>query len=227
MSTRDYDLTGQSNIWVALNSMYSQEIYQLGGLEYSIDQGATWLPIVYMLDPGTIVVTNGIIDPWITLTTVDLHIPFGTCGNGNYFGAFIGVDSSLHGTLGPYISARNQDDHVANHKIEQYRLPLADGHTKVRVRFIMAGADYWDWGFDYFGIYSKPPPELPRITSSAKSGGNITINWNGTGANAASGLQKTTSLTSPNWVNVPGTIGLSSFSESISGSAAYYRVVRY
>ncbi len=57
----------------------------------------------------------------------DLHIPGGTCGNGNYFGAFIGVASDLWGTLGPYFSARNQDDHVTNHKVERYRLPQADG----------------------------------------------------------------------------------------------------
>ncbi len=227
MFTGDYDLTGQSNIWVAFNSMYSQETYQLASLEYSIDQGATWLPIVYMLDTPTIVVTNGVIDPFTTLSTTDLHIPYGTCGYGNSYGSFIGVDSSLYGTLGPYISARAADDHVTNHKVEQYRLPLADGQAKVRFRFAIAGANFWDWGFDNFGVYSKPPPELPRITSSAKSGGNIIINWNGTGANAASGLQKTASLTSPNWVNVRGTIGLSSFSESVSGSAAYYRVVRY
>ena len=228
MFTGDYELTGQSNIWVAFNSMYSQETYQLASLEYSIDQGTTWLPIVYMLDTPTIVVTNGVIDPFTTLSTTDLHIPYGTpCGYGNSYGSFIGVDSSLYGTLGPYISARAADDHVTNHKVEQYRLPLADGQAKVRFRFAMAGANFWDWGFDNFGVYSKPPPELPRITSSAKSSGNLIINWNGTGANAASGLQKTASLTSPNWVDVRATIGLSSFSESVSGSAAYYRVVRY
>jgi hypothetical protein len=227
MFTGDYDLTGKTNIWVAYNNMYSQETYQLGALEYSINQGATWLPIVYMLDTPTIVVTNGVVDPYTTLTTVDLHIPYGTCGYGNTYGAFIGVDSSLYGTLGPYISARTADDHVANHKIEQYRLPQADGQAKVRFRFAMVGANYWDWGFDNFGIYTMAPPEPPNITSITSANGNITINWNGTGANAASGLQKTVSLSTPVWSDVPGTIGLSSYSAPASGAAAYYRAVRY
>jgi hypothetical protein len=225
--TRDYNLTGQSNIWVAFNSMYSQENYQLGALEYSIDQGTTWLPIIYMLATSTVVVTNGVIDPYTTLTTTDLHIPFANCGYGNAYGPFIGVDPSLYGTLGPYISPRTASDHVTNHKVEQFRLPLADGQANVRFRFAMVGANFWDWGFDNFGIYTMAPPVPPNITSITSSNGNLTIHWNGTGANAASGLQKTTSLSPTTWVNVPGTIGLSSYSTAASGAAAYYRAVRY
>jgi hypothetical protein len=228
MTTCDYDLTGKTNVWMAINSMYSQEIYQMGAIEYSIDQGTTWLPVVYMLDPGTIITNeSGIVDAQATLTTVNLNIPYCQASSyGNTFGAFIGVASELWGTLGPYISARNQDDHVTNHKIEQFRLPLADNQPKVRVRFIMVGADYWDWGFDYFGLYSLVTPPSLQITSATKSGSDITINWNGTGGNF-SGLQKATSLTSPNWSNIRGTIGQTTFTEPISGTTAFYRAVRF
>ena len=136
--TGDYDLTGQTNTWVAFNSMYSQENYELGALEYSIDQGATWLPIVYMLssNPSTIVLTNGVVNPDATMNNVDLHIPYGTsCGYGNWYGPFIGVSSDLYGTLGPYIRLCAPSDHVTWHRVEHFPLPMADGQSKVRFRF--------------------------------------------------------------------------------------------
>jgi hypothetical protein len=111
--------------------------------------------------------------------------------------------------------------------VEQYRLPLADGQPKVRVRFLMVGSDYWDWGFDYFGLYTKPAvvPEL-RITSTTLSAGNLTLNWNGTGANF-SGLQKATSLNAPGWEDVPGTIGQTSYTTTVSGGPVFYRARKF
>jgi hypothetical protein len=226
--TGDYDLTGQSNVWVAFNSMYSQETYQLGAMEYSTDQGATWLPIVYMLDTPTIVVTNGVIDPYTTLSTADLHIPYcNASGYGNYYGAFIGVASNLWGTLGPYISARTADDHLTDHRVERYRLALADGQAKVRFRFTMVGANYWDWGIDNFGLYTLPPSTAAlRITGIVPSGTNLTVNWNGTGANF-SGLQQASNLSALNWVDIPGTIGQTSYTGAVSAAQRFYRAKRF
>jgi hypothetical protein len=116
---------------------------------------------------------------------------------------------------------------VTWHTVEKYRLPQADGQANVRFRFVFVGANYWDWGFDNFGLYSIPPAAPPQITSTTKSGSNVTINWNGTGANGTSGLQRATTLNPSNWVNIPGTIGLSSHSEPAPGTAAYYRAVRF
>ncbi len=104
--TKDYDLTGQTNVWVAFNSMYSQEDYQLGALEYSIDQGITWLPILYLLSSNPdCIVTNGagVLDPAATMSATILQIPYGSCGYGNSYGVYIGVASNQWGTLGPYI----------------------------------------------------------------------------------------------------------------------------
>jgi hypothetical protein len=225
--TCDYNLTGKSNVWMCFNSMYTQEKYQLGAIEYSIDQGATWLPIVYMLDPSTIISNGIVVDAEATLSTVDLHIPYCTASSyGNMYGAFIGVAQAQWGTLGPYISARNQDDHFASHRVEQYRIAQADGQANVRFRFAMIGANYWDWGFDNFGLYTRAVTPDLQITGVTRSGANITINWNGTGGNF-SGLQKATALTSPNWSNIPGSIGQTTFTEAVSGTTAFYRAVRF
>ncbi|MGO8700404.1 MAG: hypothetical protein ACLQVY_22165 [Limisphaerales bacterium] len=227
--TGDYDLTGQTNTWLAFNSMYSQENYQLGAIEYSTNQGNTWLPIIYMLssNPSTIVLTNGILDAAATMTNLDLQIPYGTCGYGNSYGPYIGVTPDQYGTLGPYIRLCAPSDHVTWHRVEQFRLPLADGQPKVRFRFAFAGSDFWDWGFDNFGLYSLSPsqPAL-QITNVTISDGNITMTWNGTGANF-SGLQKTTDLASGEWVDVPATIGQTNYTTTVSGPAAYYRVRKH
>jgi len=137
------------------------------------------------------------------------------------------VDQSLWGTLIPYISLRTGSDHVTYHTVEKYRLPQADNQAHVRFRFVFAGQNYWNWAFDSFGLYSITPQPL-QITSVTKSGVNVTINWNGTGANSASALQKNTSLSSPGGcVNIPNTIGLSTYTEAASAGPVYYRAVRY
>jgi hypothetical protein len=227
--TKNYDLSGQTNVWVAFNSMFSQEDYELGAFEYSIDQGGTWLPILYLLssNPSAVVLTNGVLDAEATMTTNNLQIPYGSCGYGNSYGAFIGVSSNLWGTLAPYIRLSPRGDHVTWHRVEQYRLPMADGQGKVRFRFAFVGANFWDWGIDNFGLYAMPPSPPPlQITSIVPSGTNVTVSWNGTGANFG-GLQKATSLGAPNWVDIPGTIGQTNYTSTLSGDAAYYRARRY
>jgi len=228
--TPDFDLTGKTNIWMAYHNMFSQENGELGGIEYSIDQGATWLPVVYMIAAASAIVTNGVVDPWSTMTNSFSRVQPNNCGadpSTQNYGTFLGVDSSLWGTLIPYISLRVPGDHVTWHTVEKFRLPQADNQAHVRFRFVFTGKDYWDWGFDSFGLYSITPEPL-QITSVAKSGASVTINWNGTGANSASGLQKNSSLTTPGgWVNIPGTIGLSTFTEAASAGPVYYRAIRY
>ena len=235
MFTSDYNLTGQSNIWVGFNNMWSPERGEFGSLEYSTNHGSSWLPVVYYLnnDSTAVVYTNGVFDPVATITNTVWPTPRLQPDNCSAdpsvltYSKFLGVDSSWWASLGPYIILGQRGDHVTYHRVEKYRLPWADGQANVRFRFAFSGRDMWDWGFDNFGIYSIPPGAMPQITSSYNSGGNIIINWNGTGANAVSGLQRTTTLNPPNWVNISGTIGLSTYSEAISGNAAYYRVVRY
>jgi hypothetical protein len=171
------------------------------------------------------ILTNGVIDAYATMTTDNTRTPL--CGSvGNHYGPFIGVTEDLWGTLGPYISARIAGDHTADHRVEKFPLPMADNQAHVRFRFVLAGGNSWDWGFDSFGIYTLPSslPQL-QITSVGRSSGNITVNWNGTEANFG-GLQKATTLKPPNWDNIPGTIGQTSYTEAISGTA-FYRAVRF
>src|SRR5581483_3855540 len=52
MFTSDYDMTGHSNVCVSFHNMNEQNQDNICSVEYSIDQGTNWLPLLYMLDDG-------------------------------------------------------------------------------------------------------------------------------------------------------------------------------
>ncbi len=215
MFTSDYNLTGNSNIFVSFHSLYEQNQDSLGALEYSIDQGLNWLPVIYMIDADDIIRDDGgNIDAVTTLNTARSDQAYGFA-----YSAFIAAPVTP--TLAPFISGRVNDDAVESKRVELFRLPMADGRPNVRFRFLQTGTSSWYWGIDDFGLYSIPI-EPPRFLSSVRSANNITLTWN----NVVSKLQKTTSLSVPDWQYLPGTLGLSSFTEPIAGGEAYYRLLR-
>ena len=55
------------------------------------------------------------------------------------------------------------------------------------------------------------------------SGGNANFTWNGS---AGTRLQKSLSLATPTWGDVPGTTGASSYSEPATNATAYYRLLK-
>jgi len=229
MFSPDFNLTGYSNVYVSFHSLWEQNQDSIAALEYSIDMGTNWLPVVYMLsEPDILTNLDGSIDALSTLTNLypsgfervaTYHDPITTDIVGAFYGAFIGVASNQWSTLGPYISKRVDDGPVESKRVEIYRLPSADNQSKVRFRFAHAGTDSWYWGVDDFGLYSLA---RPTINSIVRNGDNAMISWNGA---AGTKLQKTTSLTSPNWQDVPGSNGASTASDPISG-AAFYRLIR-
>jgi hypothetical protein len=224
----DFDLTGKTDVHLAFHSLWEQNQDSIAAVEYSIDEGANWLPIVYMLNGVGDVATNldGSIDALTTFSTfwgdVATYYDDQFQLQGGYYGAFIGVSSNLWSTLAPYISRRVDDNPVESKRVEVFRLPQADNQPKVRLRFAHAGTDSWYFGVDNVGLYSLTSAP-PQIGSIVREGQNVTITWPG-----APGLrlQKSTSLTTPNWANIEGTEGSSSHTEAISGPEVYFRLAR-
>jgi hypothetical protein len=214
-------------VYLSFLSLYEQNQDSIGSLEYSIDMGATWLPALYLLHTADIATNlDGSIDSLTTLTNPAGDIAQWTDGvenHGGYYGAFIGVSSNLWGTLAPYISGRVDDDPIESKRIEVIRLTQADNQPNVRLRFAYAGTDSWYWGVDDLGLYSLAAAPSLSITSIVRTGDNLLISWAGA---PTVRLQKTTSLTSPNWQDVPGTLGASSALEPIVGDQGYYRLAR-
>ena len=173
--TKDYDLTGKTNLWVSYHSMYEQNQDSMGSVEYSIDGGKTWEPIVYMIDGADIVLgTDGKPLGYETLIapqtdTAKYVDPVTGNDGGGYYGAFIGIqDTNRWASLSPYISARVNDDRVESKRIELFPMPKAANQKTVRLRFAQAGTGSWYFGFDDLGIYSiTEAPKLPIPVISA------------------------------------------------------------
>lgn len=170
--TPDFNLTGQKDIYLSFHSLWEQNQDSIGAVEYSVDGGTTWLPIVYMLEvPDVLLDAKGNVDAVATLTTPYTNDPLNNVAVytdpdtgldvGGCYGAFIGAVISQD--LAPYISPRVNDDPVESKRIELFRLPAADNQAKVRFRFAHAGTDSWYFGIDDFGLYSIPTVEPPTI----------------------------------------------------------------
>jgi hypothetical protein len=189
----DVNCSGRSNVFISYYSTYEQNQDSIGSVEYSIDQGKTWLPIVYMLDGADIVKnTDGSIDGLATMTKVDpdntAHLTDPNTGEeiGLHYGAFIGVASNEWANLGPYISARVNDDQLESKRVELFPLPQAAGQAKVRLRFAQAGTGSWFFGVDNVGLYEITEAVAPKITEpptsqTVSAGGTVTLKVKATG----------------------------------------------
>jgi len=188
--TGDYNLTGYSNVYLSFHSEYEQNQDNLGSVEYSIDQGKTWLPALYMLDDGStdgdgsdVLTNNGVIDALATFGTPRSDQAFGLAYS-NFIGAVVSTN------LAPFVSPRRNDDPVQGKRIEVLRLAQADNQSHVRVRFGQAGTSSWFFGFDDFGLYSIETPVIsvqpasqevdantPVTFSVVASGAPLTYQW--------------------------------------------------
>lgn len=230
-STPDYDLTGKTDVHLSFHSLWEQNQDSMGLVEYSTDQGKTWLPVVYYLDGADIVrATNEVtgvvsVDAIATLTQERSDVarytdPVSGEDKGGSYGAFVGAEIS--DALAPFISARVNDNTSESKRVELFRLPKADNQAKVRVRFGHAGTDSWYFGIDDVGLYSIPATSgpAPKLTL-ARAGSDVTISW----AAEATGftLQATESLTNPSWQTVAG-VSNNSVKVSASAGTKFYRL---
>jgi hypothetical protein len=163
--TGDYNLSGKTSVYLIFNALYAQNQDSIGAIEYSINGGVTWLPALYLLDgpdilrdgQGNIDASNTMAFDYSANTTERPPPP------GNY-GAFIGVAQSQWANLGPYLSARINDDLTSSKRVEVVRLAQADNQPAVRFRIAQAGNNSWYFGIDQFGLYSLnsiAPPLIP------------------------------------------------------------------
>jgi Concanavalin A-like lectin/glucanases superfamily/Immunoglobulin domain len=179
MFTADIDCTGHTNVYVAWNNIYEQNQDNICSAEYSVDQGATWLPLVYFIassdgtdfSRGDVITNNGVIDAVATLNTARADQAWGA-SYGTYIGATISQD------LAPFIDPLPDDEAnityvggVAHNawmgkEIEVFRLAQADNSPHVRFRFMQAGTASWYFGIDNLGLYTI---NIPVITGQPAS----------------------------------------------------------
>ena len=182
----DIDCSGKTNVFVSWHSLYTQNQDSIGSLEYSIDQGTNWLPVLYYLDGqspaagGTpdVIWTNGVVDVGATFNTPRSDQP----ANGTNYGYFIGAPVTA--ALIPYVVGATNDDQVSGKAIQTVRLSQADGQSHVRFRFAYAGTCSWYWGVDDFGLYEINTPVITTqpLTQTIDAGTPVTFSVAATSA---------------------------------------------
>lgn len=201
----DYNLTGQTNIYVSYHSLFEQNQDSFAAVEYSVNGGVTWLPVVYLLDgPDVLTAGNGSVDAVKTLTNRYSDVATNFIGGksyGGYYGAFIAAP--ITPALTNHLNARVDDNPVESKRVELFRLPAADNQPAVRFRFAHAGADSWYFGIDNFGLYSITPGALP-IISNAPPSLNVSAGSTATFTVTAGGMPPLNYQWRLNGTNLPG-----------------------
>lgn len=208
ITTPDYNLSGRTNVQVAFKSLWEQNQDSIAALEYSIDGGAQWLPLVYLIDEADLVkAEDGSLDAEATLNKEHGDVANYTDDAGNViggtYGAFIGAP--ITASLAPFIQGRVNDNRVESKRYELFRVSGADNQSKVRFRFIHAGTDSWYWGIDDFGIYTGVAPTTAPVLSVKAEGTQYLISWPASVSGYV--LESATSLTQSAWSNVSGVSG--------------------
>ncbi|MCC6822199.1 MAG: hypothetical protein IT579_15820 [Verrucomicrobia subdivision 3 bacterium] len=221
IKTSAFNLSAVANPALSFGSLYEQNQDNIGAVEYSVDGGNTWLPVVYFIDQadngGDIRFNaDGSVDAVSTLTGpngdaatwIDGGIPKG----GNYGDA---LAVPITPALGRFIYPRVNDDRVIDKRIEIFRLPSASHKSDVRLRFAQLGTASWYFGVDNIAFYDVAAPATPSL-SLAASAGSATIYWKGTGT-----LQVAPTVNGP-WTVAPSQANPQTL--SIGGGASFWRI---
>jgi hypothetical protein len=206
--TADINCSGRTNVFVAFNSFYEQNQDNMNCCEYSIDQGAHWLPVRYLFcttgngETSDIIYTNDpvgnpVVDVGQTFSRIEPNRNWAPWPPGCGYPATcppwptnygIYIKAPVSAALIPYIKGYTNDDTFSSKEVVVVRLPQADGQTHVRFRFLDTGTSAWFWGIDNFGLYEI---NTPIITSQPQ---DQTVSAGGT-ATFTVGASSATSIT--------------------------------
>jgi len=220
--SKAFDLSSVANPVLSWSSLKKQNQDDFGGIEYSVDGGTNWAPVIYYIDgghfndnpPDTSLNNDGSADAVTTFNHLQGDVPVWTDWKGNTKGGNFGdgIASPITQALGPFIAPRINDNHFEGRRIEAVRLPLAANKKDVRLRLVQLGTCSWYFAVDNIAFYdiapsgavvptgiqsSGPTPLINGITLSANQ---VTVTWQG------GTLESTPSLTNPVWTSL-GTSG--------------------
>ena len=217
ITTKPYDLSAFKGVVITFSSIYEQNQDSLGAVEYSVDGGANWLPVMYFLEEpdiklnadGTVNAVRTFRDPNAdTSSWVDNGV-----AKGDNYGD--GIAAPITDALGPYVVPRINDGQVEGKRVEVARLDQATGKKDVRLRLASLGTDSWYFAIDNLAFYDIAASGGTPSLSIARSGSTIVITYEGK-------LQQAPSVTGP-WTDVAGPSPLTLNSPA---GTKFYRAVR-
>jgi hypothetical protein len=195
-------------------------------VEYSVDGGTNWLPVIYMRSTSTIILSpDGSYDALAMFNTVNTNqVPFfpdpAVGPLGGKWGDMLAAPISA--ALSPYIANRN--DGIAARRVEVNRLPQASKKSDVRLRLTHLSHCGWEWGVDNIAFYdiapTGAPPQggPPHIDSITVAQGQVTIKWSSGGT-----LESSLTLPSSSWTSTGNSSGTFSETAPTTGNK-FYRI---
>ncbi len=202
--SKPFNLSAVKDPVLSFGSGYMQNQDSYGGLEYSVDGGTTFLPIVIYLDEADITVAaDGTTDGVTTLTRIQgdtsVWVENGVVKGQAYGDA---LKAPINASIGNYIAPRVNDNGTEGKRVEIFRLPAAANKSDVRLRFSATGTDSWYWYVDNIKFYDIPSTTTPTVSvlSSSTLNGAFTADTTATA------------------------VGTDKFVVPISGNAKYFRI---
>lgn len=200
ITSKAFNLSTVANPVLSFMSGYVQNQDSYGGVEYSVDGGANWLPVVYFLDDADIVVkadgtTDGVETLTRTQTDTAVWVQNGVQKGNSYGDA---LSAPINAAISDYIVPRINDNNSEGKRIEIFRLPAAANKSDVRLRFSATGSDSWYWFVDNIAFYNVAPAVVTAgtLNKPTLANGVVTISWTGAGT-----LEEATSPAGP-WTAV-------------------------
>jgi hypothetical protein len=243
--SKQFDLSGVTNPVLAFASLKKQNQDDLGAIEYSVDGGVNWAPVIYYLDGHAIGSTGDLEDVQInTDNTVNINstffhdlntgdVPTWTDSTGDVNNTYAsGLGAPITDALAPFIATRINDDNYSGMRVEVVRLPLAAHKSNVRLRVVQIASCSWYFGVANIAFYDVAPsgavvptgiPATVVTTGSelsiTTSGGNINVTWTGSGT-----LQSASALTG-GWSAVTPAPSGNSYTAPIGAGALFFRLL--
>jgi hypothetical protein len=226
--SKPFNLSAVANPLLSFSSLYEQNQDSTGTVEYSVDGGVSWLPVVIYLDiidTGGDIKYNpdGSVDAVTTLTAPNVDtaawVDNGVQKGDKYGDALL---TPITAALGDYIAPRINDNPTIDKRIEVFSLPQASHKADVRLRFAQLGTGSWYFGVDNIAFYDAPGAPIsgavPKFNTVTLQGGNMSISWTGTGT-----LEQADVVTGP-WTTAPSQANPQNVSVTGGVNARFYRI---
>lgn len=218
ITTKPYDLSAFKDVVITFSSIYQQNQDSLGAVEYSVDGGLNWLPVMYFLEePDIKLNADGTVNAVRTFNDPNTDTSSWVDNDGNAKGLKYGdgLGAPITAALGEYVVPRINDGEFEGNRVEVARLSSAAGKSDVRLRLAAMGTDSWYFAIDNLAFYDLASGAAAPALSVARSGNGLVITFEGS--------LETKDTINGNWVPLAGNSPLTIASPA---GTKFYRAVR-